>query len=100
MRRVSFNLPYLAHYLTFSCYKRQQLLIDAVLCGRLLSCWDEARRRNNFAIWAYVVMPEHVHLLIWPRSEQYQIAAILRSLKEPFAHRVAKHWSTMAPELL
>lgn len=100
MRRVSFNLPHHAHYLTFSCYRRQQLLTDVVSCRRLLSCWDEARRRSNFAIWAYVVMPEHVHLLIWPGSEQYQIAAILRSLKEPFAHWIVERWSSMAPELL
>jgi putative transposase len=94
MRRVSFNLPHHAHYLTFSCYRRQQLLTDAVLCRRLLSYWDQARRRSNFAIWAYVIMPEHVHLLIWPRTEEYQIAAILRSLKEPFAHWVVDYWSS------
>lgn len=66
----------------------------------MLSCWDDARRKGDFAIWAYVIMPEHVHLLIWPRSDDYEMAAILRALKESFAHWVVDYWSRMAHDIL
>jgi len=100
MKRVTFNLPNHAHFLTFSCYRRQQLLTDDTLCRHLLSCWDDARRKGNFAIWAYVIMPEHVHLLIWPRYAEYKIATILRFLKAPFTHWVVGYWSSAAQEKL
>jgi len=28
-----------------------------------------ARERHGFALWAYVFMPEHVHLLLYPQGE-------------------------------
>jgi putative transposase len=100
MRRIAFNIPWHAHYLTFSCYKRQRLLADDILCRQLLSCWDQARRRLDFAIWADVIMPEHVHLLVWPKSERYDIALILRSVKESFARWVIRYWLAVYPDRL
>jgi putative transposase len=31
---------------------------------------EEARRKYRFELWAYVIMPEHVHLLIYPRLSE------------------------------
>jgi putative transposase len=100
MKRVSFNLQNHAHFLTFGCYRRQQFLTDETLCRHLLACWDDARRKGDFAIWAYVLMPEHVHLLVWPRGEPYRMASIMRLLKEPFARWAVKYWSSAAPHWL
>jgi len=38
---------------------------------------DAARREHD--VWAYVFMPEHVHILLWPRRPEYDIAAILKA---------------------
>jgi putative transposase len=46
-----------------------------------------ARARHHFDIWAYVIMPEHVHLLIWPRQAGYNISTILAGVKRPVAYR-------------
>ena len=100
MKRSTFNLPNHAHYLTFSCYKRQQLLTSTSLCKQLLTYWNQARQKGDFAIWAYVVMPEHVHLLICPKTEDYEIGSILPLLKEPLARWVVKLWSATMPHLL
>ena len=45
-------------------------------------------------------MPEHVHLLLSPHEEEYQIAAVLRLLKESFARWVVRYWEQQAPHLL
>ncbi|MBD3297987.1 MAG: hypothetical protein GF341_04970 [candidate division Zixibacteria bacterium] len=100
MKRKSYNLPYHAHFLTFSVYRRQQLLTNDHLREELLHHWDIARHKLDFAIWSYVIMPEHVHLLIYPRNEQYAMPCILRSLKESFARWVVRHWEEHAPHLL
>ena len=42
---------------------------------------DRTRRDLNVAIWAYVIMPEHVHLVIRPRQARYKMGRILACLK-------------------
>ncbi len=52
------------HFVTFSCYRRQPFLNDdhaKLIFKRTL---EEIRARYSFEIHAYVVMPEHVHLLL------------------------------------
>lgn len=100
MKRTSYNLPYHAHFLTFSVYRRQQLLTDDLIREQLLHHWDLARHRLDLSIWAYVIMPEHVHLLVYPRAQHYRMPAILRGLKESFTHWVVRHWRTNAPHFL
>ena len=62
--------------------------------------WNEARNIENFRIWAYVIMPEHIHLLVYPEGEQYEMSRILRLLKEPFSRWVVEHWRRESPHLL
>jgi len=100
MERKSYNLPNHVHFLTFSCYRRQQLLTEDFVRMQLLNSWDSARREVGFAIWSYVIMPEHVHLLVYPHQLQYQIAGILRILKEPFSRWLVRHWNDHAPHFL
>jgi putative transposase len=53
---------------------------------------DRSRHKLNFEIWAYVVMPEHVHLVICPKNEVYSMAAILKSIKGSFAKEVFRRF--------
>jgi putative transposase len=52
------------HFITFSCYRRQQLLCTGRARELFLKLLDEVRARYGFRLVGYVVMPEHVHLLI------------------------------------
>jgi REP-associated tyrosine transposase len=52
------------HFLTFSCYRRKPLLGSAQARSRFVKILGEVRARYGFVLVGYVVMPEHVHLLI------------------------------------
>lgn len=52
------------HFLTFSCYRRLPALGTAKTRNEFLRALDEVRRKYGFALVGYVVMPEHVHLLM------------------------------------
>lgn len=52
------------HFITFSCYRRLPLLKSARARNLLVEIVGEVRARYEFSIVGYVVMPEHVHLLI------------------------------------
>ena len=46
-----------------------------------------ARNEFQFELWAYVLMPNHAHLLIYPKRNPYKISAILQSIKGRAARR-------------
>lgn len=52
------------HFLTFSCYRRLPELGTAQTRNEFLHALDEVRTKYGFALVGYVVMPEHVHLLM------------------------------------
>lgn len=82
-RRKSYNIAGHAHELTFSCYRRYPFLKAERCCQWLADAINDARERLNFALWGYVFMPDHVHLIIFPRGEQYAISRVLESIKRP-----------------
>ncbi len=81
-----YDVPGDAHFLTFSCYQRLPLLSRRRSCQWLLDALRNGRDRADFDLWAYVVMPEHVHLVVLPRPE-HRIRDILKSLKQSVARR-------------
>jgi putative transposase len=99
-RRVSFNESGHAHFLTFSCFRRAQLLADEQASCLLAESVNRARDQHSFDLWAYVFMPDHVHMLIRPRCETYAIAAIFKSIKGPFAKRLIAEWKVRHPPRL
>jgi putative transposase len=52
------------HFITCSCYRRRPLLGTARKRDVFLKILDEVRTRYQFLLVGYVVMPEHIHLLI------------------------------------
>ena len=86
-RRKTFNTPGHAHELTFSCYQGFQLLKAERTCLWLAQAIDQARRTHDFALWAYVFMPEHAHIILFPRRPDYDAGKIAASIKLPVARR-------------
>ena len=77
-----------AHELTFSCFRRQPFLSNDAFCRFLADAVANAMTAHGCELWAYVFMPEHVHLLICPKESEYSIARILQSIKQSSARRV------------
>jgi len=93
------NEPGHAHELTFSCFHRLPLLSRDRSREWFVKAVNRARANYRFDIWAYVIMPEHVHMLICPRDSDYDISPILGSIKWPvsikakrYVRRYAPHW--------
>src|SRR5687767_367924 len=79
----SYNEPGHAHELTFSCFHGLQLLTKDRTRQWFISAMRSARRDLKLHLWAYVIMPEHVHLLFWPREPKYEIRRVRTALKLP-----------------
>ena len=90
--RQSFNIAGHVHFLTFSCFRRQRFLAGEFESGCFAESLNAARQLEHFELWAYVIMPEHVHLLIRPTCSGYKMATIFRRIKEPASRRILAAW--------
>ena len=52
------------HFITCSCHRRLPLLRSARSRDLLLCVLEQTRKRYRFVVVGYVVMPEHIHLLL------------------------------------
>jgi putative transposase len=91
--------PWQAHHLTFSCFRRQPFFLGRQSPDWFLECLDTARRLAGFDLWAYVIMPEHVHLVILPHDEA-AIRDILFRMKRPMTAKVLNWVTGHNPEFL
>jgi putative transposase len=90
-RKVTYNEPGHAHFVTYSCHGRLPLLSKDRSRQRVLDAIEKPRARLDFDLWAYVIMPEHVHLLIHPRRQTYSMRRILAALKRPVSGQAKRH---------
>ena len=76
-----------SHFVTFSCYRRQPHFVAPEVFDLFVHCLENMRRRFELCVYGYVVMPEHVHLLLSepPRSK---LAEAIHYLKLSFAKRL------------
>ncbi len=77
-----------AHELTFTCYRRLQLLRLESRRQLLADAIDRALQTQHYQLIAYVFMPEHVHLLVWPLADATGIAKLLFAIKRPVSYRI------------
>ena len=76
-----------SHFVTFSCHHRQPNFISPKICALFVQCLEDMRRRFAMCVYGYVVMPEHVHLLL-NEPEHATLAEAIHYLKLSSAKRV------------
>ena len=85
-----------SHFVTFSCYRRQPNFVNEAVYDLFPVCLDDMRRRFAMRIYGYVVMPEHVHLLL-SEPEQGALADAIHHLKLSFTKRLRSRWPGTGP---
>ncbi len=82
-----------AHALTFSCYRKLDLLTDDRILRLLSEAVDRARQTAGFGLTGFVFMPNHVHLLVFPTRDDATVSALLYAIKRPFSYRAKQLWT-------
>ncbi len=78
-----------ARFVTFSCHERRNLLSSVVVRDELTKHLDWMRDHYRVSIFGYVVMPEHVHLVLLPSNET-KLGPVIGHLKSRFASKVIR----------
>lgn len=89
--RKSRNNAVHAHFLTYSCHQGLPLLNRDRSRQWVIDAMIDARERQRFDLLAYVIMPEHVHVLLLPNNSDYDMRYILNALKRPVADAAKRY---------
>jgi len=99
-RRRRFDEERMPRELTFSCYKRFPLLNRDRSRRWFIDALNETRQRWPVDLWAWVIMPEHVHLLVAPREAGISIGRFQGEIKERTARPAIAWLEEYAPKCL
>lgn len=97
-RARRWDVPGQAHAVTFGCYRGRAFLGRERTCRWLVGAINSARERYAFELWAYVFMPNHVHLILYPRREEYSISRILLAIKQPASRKAIGYLKMHEPD--
>ena len=77
------------HFLTFSCCKRQPLLARSNGYSLMEQTLERVRQTHKLVVAGYVLMPEHVHLLV---GEPYlgSLGAAIQALKQETSKKLKR----------
>ena len=78
-----------AHFITTSCYQRRALLGQNQNRDLFLEVMEQVRKRYHFVVVGYVVMPEHVHLLLG-EPERGNPSVVLQATKQGFSGSLSR----------
>jgi len=98
--RRRWETPGHARFLTFSCYQRIRLFDNDAIKDAFVDRLTHAVQSKPFDLIAWVIMPEHVHLLVFPRLPDITVSQLLMSIKRPFAHQILNRWRELDAPIL
>jgi len=79
-------------FLTFSCYRRLALFNNDKIKHRFIEYLADAQQDLTLQLIAWVLMPEHIHLLLTPDLPDHPVPEILERVKRDFSREVIGHW--------
>jgi len=78
------------HFITFSCYRRQPFLNSVHAMSVFQSSLEQTRHSYGLYVIGYVVMPEHVHLLV-TEPERATLSRAIQALKQSVSQKLNGH---------
>jgi len=83
-----FQQSHQLHFVTFSCYRRRANFVKDRSFSYFEYALERVRQSYGMCVYGYVVMPEHVHLLM-SEPERETLARAMQSLKQSAARTLA-----------
>ena len=97
MKRI--NHPNHARFITFSTYRKLPLFKTQALRNAFVEQLERVRIQHEFSLFAWVLMPNHVHMVLMPGSIS-TTPIILRAIKIGSAKRILARWRELDAPIL
>jgi REP-associated tyrosine transposase len=86
------------HFITFTCYRRRPLLGSVRARNVFVELLGEVRDCYGFSLVGYVVMPEHIHLLVSEPAKGTP-SIVIQVLKQRISRRLRRKRRAVAAQL-
>jgi putative transposase len=85
------------HFITCSCHHRLPFLNTAPARDLFLAILEETRQKYQFQVAGYVVMPEHIHLLL-SEPKTGTLSTVLQVVKQRSSRKMRETLSNDEPK--
>jgi putative transposase len=89
MTLKTINIEGQAYFVTSKVYKDKNLFVYQKFCQIIIENLRFYRKSKDFKLLAYIIMPNHLHIIIWPVGK-YNISEILRDFKKQTSKEIIK----------
>ena len=79
------------HFLTFSCFRHRPILGTSAARDTFLEILEQTREQYRFHVHGYVVMPDHVHLIL-SEPELKLLSVSMQVIKQRFSRTRAEEY--------
>ncbi|MDD5087966.1 MAG: transposase [bacterium] len=81
-RHSQLNCAGSVHFVTTVTLSRGLWFVDESVCRAILESFEFARAQRNIACYGYVLMPDHIHALLFQPEEDFCVARMMESFKK------------------
>ena len=78
-----------SYFVTTIAQNRRPIFLDTKMCMILLVSLEYFKLILDYRVYAYCIMPDHVHIIIHPCGK-YELSYIMQMIKGSFARKVNK----------
>jgi len=86
-----------ARFVTFCCYRKMNNFRESVIFELFIKHLTHVREKYNFKLFGYVIMPNHVHLVLHPKPET-KLGLLIRELKSKMAREYFSEYCKNIPD--
>ena len=88
------------HFVTFSCAGRRKLLNTPRSKQIVISILGDIVDRGKVNVSGFVVMPDHVHALLWYTNGDNEHSKVIQTWKRLSAHHLIQYYREVSPDVL
>ena len=70
------------HFVTTVTRIRGSWFVEATLCGLILRIFEHCRAKNNLTCLGYVLMPDHIHILLHQGEDGSMVSKCMAEFKK------------------
>ncbi len=80
LKGFDYSLPY-AYFITICSKDKINFFTDPVFNKNVIECLISEKIRNNLLVYAYCLMPDHLHLLVSPDDSRISVSRFIGGFK-------------------
>jgi putative transposase len=93
-RRYKFFQPNETYFITFSFYEKKNVFVEEKYFQLIYKWFDYIKERYGNKVRAYVIMPNHVHALIYITDKSPDLSVLIMNAKRFMAYEIVKYLET------